>query len=64
MQQERNDLTPFGVAVKNRLNELNMTQKELAESIGANENYLTDIIRGRRAGHKYKTKIEDYLKIV
>lgn len=63
MQRKRNDLSPFGLIVKNRLNRLNMTQKELAENIGCNENYLTDIMRGRRAGHKYKTQIENYLNI-
>ena len=63
MQHKRNDVSPFGIRVKNRLNELNMTQKELAESIGCNENYLTDIMRGRRAGHKYRNQIESYLEI-
>ncbi|WP_018750681.1 helix-turn-helix domain-containing protein [Paenibacillus sanguinis] len=47
----------FGVEVKMRLLELNMTQRELANDIGVNENYLTDILRGRRSGTKYKTMI-------
>lgn len=47
----------FGVEVKKRLIELNMTQRELSGRIGANENYLTDILRGRRSGRKYREAI-------
>ena len=39
----------FGVKVKKRLIELNMTQRQLASEIGVNENYLTDILNGRRS---------------
>lgn len=63
MKQNRNKLSPFGFKVRSRLNELNMTQKELAERIGFNENYLTDIMRGRRPGHKYREEIEKQLGI-
>ncbi|EKN63318.1 helix-turn-helix transcriptional regulator [Schinkia azotoformans] len=43
----------FGIIVKKRLIELNMTQRQLAKKIGVNENYLTDILNGRRSGKKY-----------
>lgn len=47
----------FGVQVKKRLIELNMTQRQLAGEIGVNENYLTDILQGRRSGTKYRDAI-------
>lgn len=47
----------FGMEVKKRLVELDMTQRELANAIGVNENYLTDILRGRRSGKKYRPAI-------
>lgn len=53
----------FGREVKKRLVELNMTQRELAKTIGANENYLTDILRGRRSGKKYREAISRVLDL-
>jgi len=47
--------------VKKRLIELRMTQRELAKDIGVSENYLTDILSGRRSGKKYRHLI--YKKI-
>ncbi|HSH36654.1 helix-turn-helix transcriptional regulator [Schnuerera sp.] len=47
----------FGKTVKKTLVELEMTQRKLAEEVGVNENYLTDILNGRRSGKKYKTEI-------
>lgn len=47
----------FGMKVKKRLIELNMTQRELANELGINENYLTDILRNRRSGDKYREAI-------
>lgn len=49
--------TIFGIKVKKRLIELNMTQRQLASEIGVNENYLTDILNGRRTGNKYRDSI-------
>jgi transcriptional regulator with XRE-family HTH domain len=43
----------FGIEVKKRLIDLNMTQRELSNDIGVSENYLTDILNGRRSGKKY-----------
>lgn len=53
----------FGILVKKRLIELSMTQRELAHEIGVNENYLTDILNGRKAGTKYKDAINRRLGI-
>ena len=55
---------PFlGVQVKQRLIELNMTQRELAKKIGVNENYLSAILNRRRTGKKYKSSIYQLLNI-
>ncbi|RII34339.1 XRE family transcriptional regulator [Clostridium chromiireducens] len=60
----RNKTIPiFGVKVKKRLIELNMTQRQLASEIGVNENYLTDILQGRRSGTKYKDAITRKLNL-
>ena len=40
-----------------------MSQRELAEKLGMNENYLTAVLSGRRAGGKYWTEIEKILGI-
>jgi transcriptional regulator with XRE-family HTH domain len=53
----------FGVRVKKRLIELNMTQRQLASEIGVNENYLTDILQGRRSGTKYRDAINQRLNL-
>lgn len=47
----------FALYVRKRLLELNMTQRQLARDIGMNENYLTDILNGRRSGKKYREAI-------
>ncbi|KEI09316.1 hypothetical protein Z957_05300 [Clostridium sp. K25] len=61
--KENINTTSFGVEVKKKLIELDMTQRELSRQIGINENYLTDILRGRRAGTKYREKIIKKLKL-
>lgn len=63
METNDQSKSKFGVEVKKKLIELNMTQRELAGLLGANENYLTDILKGRRSGKKYKSKIMGILKI-
>ena len=60
---KNNSKPKFGVEVKKKLIELNMTQRELANLLGANENYLTDILNGRRSGKKYRSQIIKILKI-
>lgn len=47
--------------VRKRLIDLNMTQRELAEKVGMNERFLTDVLAGRRPGIKYADKIYEVL---
>lgn len=56
-EQMRKTSPLFTVQVKKRLIDLNMTQRELAAQIGINENYLSDVLNGRRSGKKYKPSI-------
>jgi hypothetical protein len=53
----RRQLTYQGLIIKNRLMELNMTQKDLADKLQMGNGYLTDILRGRRPGTKYMDRI-------
>lgn len=59
----RRQLTYQGLIIKNRLMELNMTQKDLADKLQMGNGYLTDILRGRRPGTKYMDKIFSELGI-
>lgn len=63
MRRNNNTIPIFGVQVKKRLIELNMTQRQLAGEIGVNENYLTDILNGRRSGRKYRDAITKRLDL-
>ncbi|RBP44972.1 helix-turn-helix transcriptional regulator [Garciella nitratireducens] len=58
---KRRRLTPFGEEVKERLIDLNMTQKELAEKIGTSDVYLSMILHGERSGDKYLKRIQQVL---
>ncbi|WMJ81466.1 helix-turn-helix transcriptional regulator [Clostridium sp. MB40-C1] len=57
------DMNSFKIKVKKRLVELNMTQRALAKELNTNENYLTDILAGRKSRTKYIEAINDYLGI-
>lgn len=57
------DVDSFKIKVKKRLIEINMTQRTLAKALDMNENYLTDILAGRKSGTKYIEAINDYLGI-
>lgn len=61
--KEKINTTSFGIEVKKKLIELDMTQREFSKQIGINENYLTDILKGRRAGTKYRSKIIKKLQL-
>lgn len=63
MMIKKTPIPLFGIIVKKRLIELSMTQRQLAQEIGVNENYLTDILNGRKAGTKYKGAINSRLGI-
>lgn len=53
----KKQISAFGIDIKKRLIELKMTQRELAKEVGVSENYLTDILSGRRSGKKYRPLI-------
>lgn len=55
-------LSIYGLKVRNRLNELGITQKELAKKIGTSEVYLSYILNGKKGGWKYKIKINEILE--
>jgi len=57
------ELTPFGLEVKKRLLELQMTQKEFCEKHNIPENRFSEIIRGTVPGKKHKDKIARALGI-
>lgn len=61
MEKAERVINPFGVAVRKRLIELGMTQRELSHEIKCNENYLICILNGSRSGHKYKPLIIERL---
>jgi len=56
-------LTPFGLKVKNKLADLNMSQKELAGKLGTSDVYLSMILYGVRSGQIYVEDIKIILDI-
>ncbi|MDY0256130.1 helix-turn-helix transcriptional regulator [Gudongella oleilytica] len=60
---KRRKLTPFGEKVKQKLVEVNMTQKKLAEALGTSEVYLSMILYGERSGKKYILGINQILEL-
>ena len=56
-------LTPFGMAVRKRLIDKNMTQVELAALLGCNKQYIHKILVGERSGKKYMKEISRILGI-
>lgn len=48
-------------AVKKRLIDMNMTQRELADKIGVQETFLSNMLKGRKAGNVYWARIEQIL---
>lgn len=61
--KKKRDLPEQAKKVKKELINRGMTQRELAEMIGMNENYLTNMLNGRRSGKKYWAEIEWILGI-
>ncbi len=55
-------LTPFGLEVKRRLLELNMTQKEFCQQHNIPMNRLSEIIYGDRIARKYTKKSSQSIK--
>jgi len=60
-RKKRKAPAPLREIVKKRLIEVNKTQKELAQEIGASEKYLYLILYGYRSGEKYLPGIEKAL---
>lgn len=60
---KKRELTAFGIEVKKKLIELNMTQRQLAEAVGMGEVYLNVILHGERSGTKYREAITEYLNL-
>lgn len=56
-------LTPLGKKIKKRLVDLDMTQRQLAASLGVNPVYITKIMNGSRTGAKYREQITEILKM-
>ena len=51
----------YGISIKKRLLDIDMSQKELATLVGIDPKRMSDIVRGTRALHKYREKIERVL---
>jgi cyanate lyase len=62
-RMKKRRLTPFGEKVKERLVEINMTQKKLAEKIGTSDVYVSMILYGERSGNMYIDAIKETLKL-
>jgi transcriptional regulator with XRE-family HTH domain len=63
MNGEKDPKVLFGIEIRKKLLEVGMSQKELANQIGASENYIWHITHGRRKGTKYMAKITEILKV-
>ncbi len=61
--KEKWRLTPFGVKVKKRLIEKDMTTSELANQIGVSRSFLSQILYGNKKGGKYIPMIQEVLDI-
>lgn len=60
---KKRQLTHFGITVKKRLIEKDMTQVQLAEIVGTSNKYLNLILYGDRTGEKYIDKIVTALEL-
>lgn len=60
---KRKDSKHFGKVIKERMIELEITQKELAELIKVHPQYISLIVNGKRSGLKYREKIRAVLGI-
>lgn len=63
METKQTRLTPFGMMVRKRLIDKNMTQVELAALLGCNKQYIYKILVGERSGKKYIEEISRILEI-
>lgn len=56
-------LTPLGAAIKKALIDKNMTQVQLAETVGVDAKYINLILYGDRSGAKYLDEIVSILEL-
>ncbi len=61
--RKKNQLTPFGKAVKKKAISKSLTLTEVAEAVGTSSGYLYLIMYGKRKGLKYRRAIGDVLDI-
>ncbi len=61
--RKKNQLTPFGKAVKKKAISKCLTLAEVAEAAGTSPQYLSYIMYGKRKGLKYRRAIGDVLGI-
>lgn len=54
-------LNIYGVKIKKRLIEIDMSQKELAKRVGISSSNLNEILNGKRKGWKHRDKIDEIL---
>ena len=57
MAKPNRQITPMGKEIKRRLVDLEMSQEELATSVGCSPQYINHIIYGERSGEKYLEQI-------
>lgn len=56
-------LTPFGIEVKKKLIDMNMTQAEFCKEHGIPQNRFTEMITGLKPNYKYRRLVSKILKI-
>ena len=56
-------LTPWGMKVKKRLIDLNMTQVDFCKKYGIPENRLSEMITGSKPNYKHKKVVDKILEI-
>ncbi len=61
--KRKNQLTPFGKAVKKKAISKSLTLTEVATAVGTSSKYLYLIMYGKRKGLKYRYKIGEILDI-
>lgn len=56
-------LTPWGITVKKKLLDLNMTQAEFCDKYGIPRNRLAEMVTGLKPNYKYRKIVNKILKI-
>lgn len=61
--KQKQRLTPFGIEVKKKLLDLNMTQTEFCQQNKIPPNRFTELLTGLRPNYKYRRLVSKVLKI-